>query len=161
MPHKTAIQLLLLTVITGLYGCSEARKDPCRLLSVPDIQSWDDSVSVSIWAGRDGEKQEDEVCMFYTDDGDPRLMLFAWYDKEKDPRALVEKGMSDSESEIIDVPGIGSEASAAFVDDEFRLLAVKSTQGVVGIRVRKPVLKGSTEFDEVKRLAEKALANNK
>ena len=159
MSHNTMINLLILTAILSLFACSEARKDPCQLLSVSDIQSLDDTVTLAAWAGRGAERQENEVCMYYADDGNPRFMLFVWYDEEKDPRILVEKGASDNNSEIIDVPGVGSEAAAAFADDELKLLAVKSARGVVGIRARKPIRTGSAGFENVKRLAEKALIN--
>jgi hypothetical protein len=28
-------------------------------------------------------------CVFHTDDGDPRVMLFVWYDKDEDPEQLI------------------------------------------------------------------------
>ena len=129
------------------------------MLSVTDIQSADDTVTIAAWAWRDGDKQENEVCMFYSDNGDSRLMLFVWYDGEKIPRTLVEKGASDRDAEIVEISGVGTEAAAAFADDELKLLAVKSARGLVGIRARKPILNGSADLESIKRLAEKALAN--
>lgn len=146
------------TLSLSLLACSEARRDPCQLLSVQDVTTVDDSVTVSIWAGRDGELKDDEVCMFHTEEGDARLMLFVWYDKEADPWQLVAKGTAETGATASEVPGVGLEAAATFSNDELKLLAVKSNRGVVGIRIRKPVRRGSAAFNEVAQLAEKALS---
>ena len=153
-----AVFVLSFMIILSFAGCSEPRMDPCKLLSVEDVESVDGTVSISLWAGRDGERKDDEVCMFYTDDGDPRVMLFVWYDKEKDPMELVKRGVEDTGVTIVDLPGIGSKATASFKGNELKLLAVKSTQGVVGLRVRNSVRKDSADFQDIVQLAEKALA---
>ena len=49
-------------------------------------------------------------------------------------------------------------AVAAFPDSELKLLAVKSTDGVVGLRVKKPVTRDSLELLESVQLAETALS---
>jgi len=141
-----------------LTACSEARRDPCELLTVEDVKSVDDSVAISIWAGRDGERKEDEVCVFHTKDGDPRVMLFVWYDKEKEPEQLVTNGAIDTDAIIVEVPGVGSKAIATFNGDELKTFAVKSARGVVGLRVRKPVRRDSADFNDISQLAEKALS---
>ena len=146
--------------ILGLAACTDARKDPCQLLTVADVKSVDNTVADSIWAGRDGERKDDEVCMFHTGDGEPRVMLFVWYDKETDPGMLVSEGAAVSGAEMVELPGIGLKAAATFSDDELKLLAVKSSRGVVGIRVRKSVGKDSADFNEIVQLTEKALSRN-
>ena len=156
MLRTCKIYISLFVVLLSLAACSEARRDPCQLLTVEDVRSVDHSVAVSVWAGRDGERKEDEVCMFHTEEGDPRVMLFVWYDREADPEQLVKEGTSETDTAVVDVPGAGLKAAAAFSDDELKLLAVKSPGGVVGLRVRKPVRSGSAAFDEVLKLAEKA-----
>jgi len=143
-----------------LAACSEGRKDPCRLLSVEDVQTVDETVAVAIWAGRDGDRKDDEVCVFHNADGDARLMLFVWYDRESDPEALVTEGVGAQQSNIAELPGFGSSAVASFKDNELKLLAVKSSLGVVGIRVRKPVARNSDELNELARLAEMVLSKN-
>lgn len=160
VPKKIVVYLLLNVVVLGLAGCSEARRNPCELLTVEDVESVDNTVSVSIWAGRDGERKKDEVCVFYTDEGDPRLMLFVWYDKDIDPQKLVAAGASGTHARIVDLPGVGLKAAASLGDDELKLIAVKSAQGVVGLRVKKPVSESSAEFKEIIQLAEKAAFRN-
>lgn len=149
-----------LVFILGLAACTEARKDPCQLLGVEDVRSVDNTVTDSIWAGRDGERKDDEVCMYHTDEGEPRLMLFVWYDKNADPETLVSEDSLAADARRVELSGIGSQAFAVYSDDELKLLAVKSERGVVGIRVRKPVSNDSDDFRAVARLAEKALSRN-
>jgi hypothetical protein len=158
--NKFTIHACNAMVILGLAGCSEARRDPCQLLTIADVQSVDNTVSASLWAGRDGARKDDEVCVFSTQDGYPRVMLFVWYDKDNDPKSLVNKGVANSDAMIIELPGIGSEAAGSFVDDELGLLAVKSAQGLVGVRVKKPALRDSADYNEIVHLAEKALSRN-
>jgi hypothetical protein len=152
----------LLPIITTMMssGCSEDRRDPCQLLTAEEVKSVDVSVDYSLWAGRGGEKKENEVCMYYAPDGDPRVMLFVWYDKEKDPRVLVNHKETDKDSMVVNLTGIGSQAAAVFSGSELRLLAVRSAEGVVGLRVRKPVTQDSLEFLEITQLTETALSRN-
>jgi len=147
-------------VILGLTACAESRRDPCQLLAVEDVKSVDNTVAISLWAGRDGERKDDEVCMFHTNDGDPRVMLFVWYDKDKTPEELLANGATGTGTVVVDLSETGSNAAATFSNDELKLLAVKSVRGVVGIRVRKPVTKDSPELSKVVQLAEKALSRN-
>jgi len=155
---KCNTSIFLFVAIFSLTACSEARRDPCQLLTVEEVKVVDKSVAISIWAGRDGERKDDEVCVFHTKDGDPRVMLFVWYDKEKEPFQLVTEGEMDSNLSIVEVPGIGSNAVATFNNDELKTFAVKSARGVVGLRVRKPIRKDSADFNEVTQLAERALS---
>jgi hypothetical protein len=92
---KFIIHICTAMAVFGLAGCSDMRRDPCQLLTVEDVKSVDNTVAFPIWAGRDGERKDDEVCVFNTADGDPRLMLFVWYDKEKYPEHLVTEGAAD------------------------------------------------------------------
>jgi hypothetical protein len=156
--YKSRIKLLFVIIITSLTGCSEARMDPCELLSVDDVKELDSTVSISLWAGRGGKKKEDEVCMFYTDKGDPRVMLFVWYDKDKTPRDLVTKGEKDLSNEIVDLDIPGKEAVASFSENNLKLLAVKSSNGIIGLRVRNSIKKDSDGFDTLLDLSGKALS---
>ena len=154
------ISTLLLAVLS-LTACSESRKDPCRLLSVAEVQAVDNTVAVAIWAGRDGERKEDEVCVFHTAEGDPRVMLFSWYDPETHPDQMVMEGAELQGGEFVELPGSGSRAVASFKGNELGLLAVQSPLGVVGIRVRKPVDRNSEELMALIQLAETALSRNR
>jgi hypothetical protein len=156
--NKCFTFISVLIVLFILTACSEARRDPCQLLSVEDVKSVDDSVAISIWAGRDGERKEDEVCVFHTKDGDPRVMLFVWYDKGKEPNELVTTGETEPNLTVVEVPGVGSNAAATFNDDKLKTFAVKSPRGVVGLRVRKTIRRDSADFSDVAQLAEKALS---
>lgn len=158
MHNKLIIPLLLTFIVLSVAACSDARTDPCKLLSVNDVKEIDDTVTVSLWAGRGGDKKENEVCMFYNEGGDPRIMLFSWYDKNKSPREIVENGAKGS-GEIVDIDIPGKEAVATFSEDELRLFAVKSSNGLVGLRVRKPVENDSADFQKLISLSEKALRN--
>jgi hypothetical protein len=157
---KAIASLLVFIPYIVLSGCSENRQDPCELLTALEVKSVDASVDYSLWAGRDGKKKEDEVGMYYNSEGDPKVMLFVWYDKDIDPDLLVDRHEAEEHSVFVDLPGVGSKAVAAFSDSELKLLAVKSTDGVVGLRVRKPVANDSLELLEVAQLAETALSRN-
>jgi hypothetical protein len=159
--YDSSIKTLFVIIITSLAGCSESRMDPCELLSVSDVKEIDDTVSVSLWAGRGGEKKENEVCMFYTDKGDPRVMLFVWYDKNKTPVDLVTNGTKGSSSEIVNLDIPGKEAVASFSEQNLKLLAVKSSNGIIGLRVRKEIEQDAAEFDKLLDLSGKALNNIK
>jgi len=148
----------LLFIVLCLHGCSDTRRDPCQLLTVQDVKSLDRTVTDSQWAGRDGERKEDEVCAFYTDDGDPRAMLFVWYDKEKDPVVLAEMAAADMNGQVVEVSNVGLKAAAYFQGEELEFLAAKSTQGVIGLRTKESVKRDSTEQDQLVLLAEKALS---
>jgi hypothetical protein len=130
------------------------------LLSALEVKSIDADVEYSMWAGKNESKRENEVCMYYTAEGDPKVMLFVWYDKDEDPELLVESQGREGDLEVAHVPGVESQAVAAFFEQELKLLAVKSPGGVVGFRVRWPVAKDSPEMLEIARLAETALSRN-
>ena len=145
-------------IVLSLLGCSDSRRDPCQLTTVQDVKSLDYTVTVSLWAGRDGERKDDEVCAFYTEDGDPRAMLFVWYDKEKDPVVLAEMAAAEMNGQVVEVSNVGLKAAAYFQGDELEFLAAKSTQGVIGLRTKESVKKDSTEQNQLVLLAEKALS---
>jgi len=157
MLNKLTLNICLVLLVLSLVGCFDSRRDPCQFLSVEDVKSIDDTVAVSLWAGRDGEKKDDEVCGFYTEDGDPRAMLFVWYDKEKDPEELAKLAAAITNGLVVEIPSVGSKAAAYFQGEELKLLAARSTQGVIGLRVKKSVKRNSFEFDQTALLVEKAL----
>ena len=154
--HRIAICLLFVTA--NLLGCSDARRDPCQLLTVQDVETLDNTVSNSLWAGRDGERKDDEVCGFYTSEGEPRAMLFVWYDKENEPMDLATMAAAESNGQVVELSTVGSTAAAYFQGDELEFLAAKSPQGVIGLRTIEPVTRGSAEQDQLFLLAEKALS---
>lgn len=158
MLTKTTLHACLILVVLSLIGCFDSRSDPCQLLTVSDVKSIDKTVAASLWAGRDGERKDDEVCAFYADDGDPRVMLFAWYDKEKDPVELAKMAAAVSNGQVVELPRAGSRAVAYFQGEELKFLAVKSTRGVIGLRAKTYVKRGSAELDQFVLLAEKALS---
>jgi hypothetical protein len=157
---KAVASLLVLIPYIVLSGCSEDRRDPCALLTVLEVKSVDASVDNSLWTGRNGQKKEDEVCTYYTSEGDPKVMLFMWYDKDTDPDLLVDRHEAEKDSLVVDLPGVGSKAVAVFSDSKLKLLAVRSTDGVVGLRVKKPVTRDSLELLEIVQLAETALSRH-
>jgi hypothetical protein len=161
MDRIFAIGLSALITIPLLYACSEERSDPCQLLTADEVRSVDGSVVYSSWAGREGAKEDDEVCMYNTVDDEPRVMLFVWYDKTADPRTLVDQSSVGDNTKLVDLEGIGTKAAAVFSGQELKLLAVQSAEGVVGVRVRKVVTRDSAGFVEVVELVERALSRIK
>jgi hypothetical protein len=158
MLNMPTIYVPLLLAIVSLVGCSDSRRDPCQLLTVSDVKSVDNSVTVSLWAGRDGARKEDEVCAFYTADGDPRVMLFSWYEKQKAPMELAKMAAEESNGLVVDLPRVGLGAAAFFQGEDLKFLAVKSMQGVIGLRTKKDVKRDSPEFDQLVLLAGRALS---
>jgi len=158
MPTYLRIFICFMFIVPSLLGCSDPRRDPCQLITVQDVKSLDDTVTASLWAGRDGERKDDEVCAFYTDDGDPRAMLFVWYDKEKDPVVLAEMAAADMNGQVVEVSNVGLKAAAYFQGEELEFLAAKSTQGVIGLRTKESVKRDSTEQIQLVLLVEKALS---
>jgi hypothetical protein len=139
-------------------GWSEARRDPCALITVQEMSSLDARVTTAVWAGEHEGGRPDEVRVYHSADGEPRVMLFAWYDVSLDPVELVSEGVGDRQADITSVAGERSGATAAFADGQLKLLAAKSSDGLVGLRVRKPVGRGSQDLDIAVGLAEKALS---
>ena len=139
----------------GLTACQGSRMDPCEFLSVEAVRSIDASVSSPLWAGRQEPKADYEVCTFYNAGGDPRVMLFVWYDDEASPRDLVADGSDDASVRPITESDI--EAYASFDDESLQLLAARSSSRTVGLRVRNTVVDGSEEFRKVIALAETAV----
>ena len=158
MPTYLRIFICFMFIVPSLLGCSDSRRDPCQLITVQDVKSLDDTVTASLWAGRDGERKDDEVCAFYTEDGDPRAMLFVWYDKEKDPVVLAEMAAAEMNGQVVEVSNVGLKAAAYFQGNELEFLAAKSAQGVIGLRTKESVKKDSTEQNQLVLLAEKALS---
>ena len=158
MPTNLRIFICLLFIVLSLTGCSDSRRDPCQFITVQDMKSLDNTVTASLWAGRDGERKDDEVCAFYTDDGDPRTMLFVWYDKEKEPVVLAEMAAAETNGRVVELSNVGLKAAAYFQGDELEFLAAKSTQGVIGLRTKESVKSDSAEQNQLVLLAEKALS---
>ena len=158
MPTNLRIFICLLFIVLSLPSCSDSRRDPCQLITVQEVKSLDNTVTASLWAGRDGARKDDEVCAFYTDDGDPRAMLFVWYDKEKEPVVLAEMAAAETNGRVVELSNVGLKAAAYFQGDELEFLAAKSTQGVIGLRTKESVKSDSAEQNQLVLLAEKALS---
>lgn len=141
-----------------ISACADKRLDPCTLLSPEEVRAIDSGVSYSLWAGRGGERREDEVCVFYTKGGDARVMLFVWYEADAEPDELVAAAVGDERAEIVEVPGSDTRAVAALDGDDLKLLAVESPEGVVGLRVRREIARDSSEFEAALLLARTALS---
>jgi hypothetical protein len=139
----------------ALVACDGGRFDPCGLLTVDEARALDDSITTSLWAGQHQDKADNEVCMFYNDNGDARMMLFAWYD-DAEPRELVADG-SSANAIIETFAPAALDAAASFGPDGLQLLAARSGDRVVGFQVRKPVHDGSPSLERVFELAEAAL----
>lgn len=157
MLQKWLLVAVQFVAILAVSACSESREDPCRLLSVDEVVAIDSTVTTAMWAGRDGAQQDDEVCVYYAADGNPRVMLFVWYGSEKEPEDLVRSGGADTSATVLTLAEAGTAAAAAFGDGELKLLAVSSPQGTIGLRVRASVREDSAELDQVVRLARTAL----
>jgi hypothetical protein len=153
IPARAAPFCMLATL--ALSACSEDRLDPCDYVSVAEASALDSAVSSSLWAGRGAEKSDNEVCLFYTAEGDPRLMVFVWYDNNVDMRQLVADGSKD-DSTTVELTDGSLRGAATFGDGELQLLAVQSARRTVGFRWRQPVRRNSPEFDNLLRLARTA-----
>ena len=158
MPTYFRIFICLLFIVLSLTACSDSRRDPCQLMTVQDVKSLDNTVTASLWAGRDGERKDDEVCAFYSDDGDPRAMLFVWYDKDKEPVVLAEMAAAEMNGQVVELSNVGLNAAAYFQGDELEFLAARSAQGVIGLRTKQSVKRDSTEQNQLVLLVEKALS---
>jgi hypothetical protein len=146
-----------IVVAAGAAACRDTRMDPCQFLTLADARSVDGTVTNSVWAGRGARKADNEVCTFYTDDGSPRVMLFVWYENDDiDPKRLVTAG-ADTRATIVDVSRGDWTASASFDDAGMQLFAARSSDNTIGFRVRKPIRRGSAEFDNLVRLAQAVL----
>ena len=155
MPQRIKTVLIVVCAL-GSAACEEARLDPCQFLSVDDVRAVDVSVSTPVWAGRLEPRAEYEVCTFHNASGDARVMLFVWYGNETPPRDLVAEG-SESNDSIRPISETGLEGFASFGNDSLQLLAARSSQRTVGVRVRAPIREGSREFARVVALAEAAV----
>lgn len=150
--------ICLLLIVICIPGCVDSRRDPCQLLTVQDVQYLDETVTTSLWAGRDGERKDDEVCAFYTNDGDPRAMLFVWYDKEKDPVELAEMAAAETKGRVAELTNVGLKSAAYYDGDELEFLAARSAQGTIGLRTKESVKRDSAEQDQLVLIAEKVLS---
>jgi hypothetical protein len=120
----------------------------------------DSSVMSSLWAGRGEPKTNNEVCLFYDVDGDPRMMLFVWYENEASPPELVAEGSEQAGVIVteLDLSTADFRAAASFADDALALLALQSDKRTIGFRVREPVRRDSAEFEALLQLSQVALA---
>lgn len=161
-------RLVLLTILslvgfTSLSGCtkSESKIDPCDLLSVGDVRAVDDTVVESRWFPPEkAETKQNDLCLYYDGKRERRFMLFLWSDDPRDPRAVIESGVTVEGIRIIEISGVGEKAVAAFAE-ELKLLAAKSEKGMIGIRVRKAIKEVDKEFETLKGLVNWALSRLK
>lgn len=150
--------VVLLALATS--GCSKKRIDPCGLLGVSEAQLFDDTISSSRTFPPKGAEKND-LCLYYNANGEPRLMVFVWSDDKVDPIETTKSGLKGSESEVIEITGIGEKAAAGFRSGELKLFAARNRKGMIGVRVRDPVMRDDARFDNVKALAAKLLGRLK
>ena len=84
--------------------------------------------------------------------GDRRLMLFVWTDPKTDPVNVVTSGMTASNSKIVEIPTVGDKAAAGFASGKLKLFTARNRKGMIGIRVREPIMQDDEKFDDVKAL---------
>jgi hypothetical protein len=95
--------------------------------------------------------------MYYNANGDPRLMVFVWRDPTIDPVDAIEVGMSDGDSKVVEITGVGERAAAGFGSGQLKLFAARDSNGMIGVRVRDPIRQNDAKFAEVKTLVAKLL----
>jgi hypothetical protein len=142
-------------------GCSKTpRTNPCKLLSINEVQALDDTVARTEWYPP-GKRDMNELCTYNDGNNERRIMLFFWKDKSLDPLDKIKSAMQGGDTRVVEIEGVGETAAAGFEGDVLKLFAAKSSRGMVGIRVREPVKDGSDRFNTLKNLAGKALSRLK
>jgi hypothetical protein len=160
MISKLGLSALCLIALFTASGCSKAKLDPCGLLGVSEAQLFDNTISSSKAFPPEGAEKND-LCLYYNANGEPRLMLFVWSDRNIDPIAATKSGMSGSESKVIEITGVGEKAAAGFSSGELKLFAAKNNKGMIGVRVRDSITQNDARFDDVKALVAKLLGRLK
>ena len=107
MSKKTGASLLIFVFSFVISACTESRRDPCELLTELEVKAVDPTIENSQWAGKEGGKLEDEVCIYSAANGDPKVMLFVWYDKNKDPGVLFGDQSAGGDFDSVPLPGVG------------------------------------------------------
>jgi hypothetical protein len=85
-------------------------------------------------------------------------MLFVWYDQEKDPVELAEMAAAETKGRVVGLTNVGLKSAAYYQGDELEFLAVRSSQGVIGLRTKESVKRDSAQQDQLVLLAEKVLS---
>lgn len=161
---RTAPTLAAVIVLVFVAACSKtpARKNPCDLLSVSEAQSIESAITQAKWSpGKEGQAKE--LCTYYDGNGEAHLMLFVFHDKSADPLLAIQTGMRDGADRFVQVIGVGESAAAGFSsgDDTLKIFLARSQAGMIGIGVRFPVREDEEKFNDIKRLAAKALGRLK
>ena len=161
---RTASTLAAVIVLVFVTACSKtpARKNPCDILSVSEAQSIGSGITQANWIpGKKGEAKE--LCTYYDSNGEAQLMLFVFHDKSADPLMAIQTGMRDGADRFVQVIGVGEAAAAGFSsgDDTLKVFLARSQAGMIGIRVHFPVREDEEKFNDVKRLAARALGHLK
>lgn len=161
---RTAPTLAAVIVLVFVAACSKtpARKNPCDLLSVDEAQSIESGITQAKWSpGKEGEAKE--LCTYSDSSGEAHLMLFVFHDKSADPFMAIQTGMRDGANRFVQVVGVGEAAAAGFNsgDDTLKVFLARSQAGMIGIRVRFPVREDDDKFNDIERVAAKALGRLK
>ena len=151
MSAKSRFLTSYVVIFLTISGCSKAKLDPCSLLGVSEAQDLDSTISSSKAFPRRGAEKND-LCLFYNANGDRRLMLFVWTDPKTDPVNVVTSGMTASNSKIVEIPAVGDKAAAGFASGKLKLFTARNRKGMIGIRVREPIMQDDEKFDDVKAL---------
>jgi len=160
MSTRCRLLVSCLVLLFAVSGCSKAKLDPCSLLGIGEAQGFDSTISISKAFPPKGAEKND-LCLYYNANGEPRLMLFVWTDPKADPVDAVTSGMSAGDSKIVEIPAVGEKAAAGFASGELKLLAARNKKGMIGVRVRDPIMQSDAKFDDVKALVAKLLGRLK
>jgi hypothetical protein len=157
MSSSARLALVLVVPLFMLQGCSNAPLDPCSLLGIGEAQLFDATISSSMAFPPQGA-EKNELCVYSNANGDPRLMVFVWSDPAIDPVDATKSGMSEGDTRIVEIAGVGDKAAAGFGSGQLKLFAARNSKGMIGVRVRDPITQRDAKFDEVKALVAKLLA---
>lgn len=156
MSCKARLFLVCSVLPLTVAGCTSSQLDPCTLLGIGEAQLFDGAISSSRAFPPQGAEKND-LCMYYNVSGDPLLMVFVWSDPTIDPLDAIRAGMSDGETRVVEIAGVGDRAAAGFGSSQLKLLAARTSNGMIGVRVREPIRQTDARFDDVKALVAKLL----
>jgi hypothetical protein len=102
-------------------GCSKTpRTNPCKLLSINEVQALDDTVARTEWYPP-GKRDMNELCTYNDGNNERRIMLFFWKDKSLDPLDKIKSAMQGGDTRVVEIEGVGETAAAGFEGDVLKL----------------------------------------
>ena len=138
-------------------GCTRTRAaiDPCALVPVAEAQSLDATIE-KVQRMPPDPREKNELCLYFDDAGERRLMVFYWPDRAKDVAAHV-RGSLGADGSVVDVPRVGDAAAAGYRGGELRLFAAANARGMIGVRARDAIREGDPAFGALTAMVERAL----